>query len=310
MDDITPSAAPAETPSTGGATSAPASAGGEPTAAAEPTASAPVASAEPSTDTPQASPSYPSVDTHSWDDWDGAGTGLPEQVQPWFSKFNDRWNTSSDRMRTEHNQALQQASEDGNQWKRMYEHMATGIGDDPRIADFESQVSDLNAQIEAAGTKYTDYESQVDVHMEAEAARYISWVKEQHGPALGALTAEGEAQVYGLMGGDDENAEGLELHNALIVHQAGYEASTAAAKMLKDGVPESYIMQLISSKYGAATAAAKKAPLAKPRESANVVTGATPTQTPPQARAKKLSDMSMRDRMSAVARKAMAVDKR
>ena len=251
--------------------------------------------------------SFPSADEYGWDTWDGAGTGLPENVQPWFAKFNDRWTEASDRAVTEHTQALQAQRTQAEQYQRMYEHLATGIGDDPRIAEFETQVADMQAQLDAAGSKYSEYETQVDTHMEAEAGRYIKWVQDQYGELLkaGTANAESEARVYQLMGGDGDD-DGLELHNALQVHAAGPDAYTAALTMLKDNVPEAYIMQLIGSKYGTSP----KPKLAAPRSSSQVVTGAAPSQTPPAPRAKAQSEMTISERRTLAARKAMARDRR
>ena len=127
VDESNPaSTAPGQIP--GGASASPT--GGEPQAAAaepepasEPTAE-PTAAPEPAPE-PVPQTSFPSADEFGWDAWEGAAEGLPEEIQSWHGKFNERWETQ----RQELNEAVASAEAKEAQWKRYYESVFTGDED-------------------------------------------------------------------------------------------------------------------------------------------------------------------------------------
>lgn len=288
MEDTTSTAAPAATtsaaPETSGATG-----GGAPVAEA-PVAEAPVADA----------PTFASADDWGWDDWDGEATTLPEEVQGWYTRFNDRFGEERNSL----NEQLATATKSSKAWEDMFNSVIDGEAD-PRIAQSEKALTDLQNEYAAYRQEQERIQGAYEAYVDRESTRYFNMVAERHPEIVERLNATEGADdaVLALMG---ETGEGLEFEDALLIWDKGPDALAFAQQAVKDGVAAAYIKDLVQSKFGdKAPAPPAPQPKAQPA-SVDLVTGAEPVRRAAPVPTAQQRPMSMQDKRRAAAERAWA----
>lgn len=290
------------------ATGAISTGGGAP--AAEPTAaSAEPVAAEPAAAEPAAAePAFGAADSFGWDEWDGEGGTLPDHVQDWYGKFNDRFTDEREKLALSSTEAMAQIQQESDHWKRVYASQFDDT-EDPRIAEL-TQASETAAAEHKQATETWSAEKQgyEDV-MEQSADQYIGLIKEMFKAQLEGMTPAQMAVVTGML-------DTFDLHNALTLAQSGDAALAEASKLEKAGWSEDAIVRVINAEYSPAKAAAAATVDAKAKQAARrpkthqVVAGAQPTQTSSPPRSQDIQKLSRTGRLGLAARRAMAADKR
>jgi hypothetical protein len=239
---------------------APAAPAAAPTGAAEPVAAAEPAAVEPVADTPE----WADHEKFGWDDWEGDAEGLPEQLQPWYSQFNDRHTKTLEQAKAERQEEIERHEAMARQWRRMYEANTQG-DDDPRIAEatekaatyeraFEAHQEETKAQIEAISTEF-----------QTASDEYFDFVMEVNKEFFDALTPEQSTAIQAAV-------DVLPLHKA--VNYAKLGVLEDAVAIAKEGGNTSIIDRIVQAEK---TAATKGRPLHQPSPASKVVAGATPT---------------------------------
>ncbi len=286
MEDNTTT--PTEATETAPATeAAPAAAGGAPVAEA-PVAEAPVADA----------PTFASADDWGWDDWDGEATTLPEEVQGWYSRFNDRFGEERNSL----NEQISAATKSSKAWEDMFNSVIDGEAD-PRIAQSEKALTDLQSEYAAYKQEQERLQQAYEEYVDRESSRYFNTVAERHPEIIERLNASEGADdiVLNLMG---QTGEGLEFEDALLIWNKGEEAVAFAQQAVNDGVAGRYIKDLVESKFSQQEPAE---PPPKPQpKSVDLVTGSEPVRRSAPVPTAQQKPMSLRDKRQAAAERAWA----
>ncbi len=283
MSDVsTEAAAPAAEVSSGVASEAPTS--------AEVSAGAPASSSEEVNHETEAAPtqpepvSFPTADSFAWDDWDGQGDSLPEEVRGWNDRFSnhykDHW--------TKHYEAEANEAE---RIRSIYESLSAGL-EDPRNAELTQQVSDWEEKYKTLTderltlqNEFDSYKDALNKALEQEAEEYANWYQKQH-----AHIFENPKLVDKLT---NLLESGWDVDYAPSALELSDEALAIANKALTDGVPMRYALELARKTTAQPARSA-------PRPGARITSGATrspvaPNQAPKDAlkEARTLDDMRL-----------------
>lgn len=255
---------------------------GEPAQAAEPAAAEPAAAPEPAVEAEAAS-SFASADEFGWDDWDGVGDNLPEEVRGWYSKFDERNKTATSQLESTHAEALRAAQQDAEQWQRIYNSMLNGEQvEDPRIAEHSQRADVAEAMLKQEREAMALERKAWKEHVEAEADTYFKWLEHTHGEILAKIPDDSpELELV-----NELYDAGFQYHEALQVFDLGPEAIESAKKMRADNVPPEYVLKMLAKQVTPAQVAAQAATETKSKPkpthspAADIVAGAQPARTP------------------------------
>lgn len=238
------------------AAGAPGAAGGEPRAA-EPTAPEPQA----------AEPQWPNHEEFGWDDWDGSADGLPEQLQPWYSKFDERYNKTLTQAKRDRQEELERHEAMARQWRRMYEANFNGE-DDPRIAEYETNLAQYKRAVERAESGYAEAVESLQGEYQTASDEYFDFVHDIFSEFLDGMDA---ATSEAIMAAVDH----LPLHKAVKYAQEGVLAEAVA--IAQQGGNPALIDRIIQAESARRPA---PPPPRKTRAAAEVITGAEPATAP------------------------------
>lgn len=227
--------------------------------------------------------SSPSADEFGWDDWDGNHESFHEDFQPWAEKINGYHSTRAETASTKHKRQVERLED-------LYKSLLGGE-EDPRIGDFETQLSEWETKFNGLDSEYKKYQTAVQESIAQESKAYAEWFQQENKDIFENDIAAG---VFVEL---VEN--GWDLEPAAEATRLPQEAREVAMKARADGVPESYALRL------AAGAPKKTAP--EPRPGAKITAGAT---TPARSAEQKAvepdgSTMSFKDYRAQIARKAL-----
>ena len=279
-------------------------------AAAEPTATEPVATepaaAEPTAVEPEA-PTFSSSVDFGWDDWDGKGDNLPVEVQGWYSKFDEHFGTEREGLAKAHTEALAGINSDAEQYKRMYQAVYDGV-EDPRIAEMTDSQATLQGEYDAAKAGWESREGGYKEIIQQGSDQYLNMVKQVYKTQLASLTPEQNETIMGLL-------DSFELHNALDIVSLGAEAVVEANNLSQGGASEEIILRVLGAEFKPApqtstqVAEVKRQARRPANHPSKVVAGAQPQQTPAPSGPPNIAKMSRRDRLSAVAQRAIKAER-
>lgn len=258
-EGLTVPTAPAPEPA--GAAPAAAPAAVEPVAA-EPVAAEPVAAPEPAA-------TWPSADEYGWDEWDGKGESLPEEVRGWYGKFNDRHTKASEEYQTQ----LAAAEKNAQGWQGMYNAVFDG-SEDPRVAQSAAELARTSQEFAEYRAEQEAREAQFNAYVDKESARYFEHITGKYPNLMDRLegTEGADDIVLGL-------SEGVEFEDALLIWDRGPDAVAFAQQAIKDGLGEQYVKDLVALKFPKASEATAPAARSQPRAS-DLVTGSAPVTKP------------------------------
>ena len=270
--------------------------------AAEPVAAEPVA-AEPVAAEPAG---FPSADDFGWDEWDGKADALPEQLRPWYDRFDGRYKAGSQEL----NDSVVGAQEEAEQYKRLYEALFSGE-EDPRISEAETKAASVKHVYNEAQEQWKAEKENYAKSAQHQADVYFGLVSTIYKDVMGSLGEEGEAAIIQLMGNEDNGFKGYDLHESLEIYQLGPKAVEEALALAERGTDSELAVRLLKSEFKAEeeVAPAKEEPK-RPAHSpaAKVVAGAGNAQSPTRM-PKPNTPQSMRHARIEAVRRAMAKDR-
>ena len=243
-----------------------------------------VADAEPQSEA-EAPVSFPSAEEFGWDEWDGKHDSFPEQLQPWGERIGSYYQSK-----------LTELNNDLDRNKEIYDALLGGQ-EDPRVAQFQQQVSDLESKYQAAqetikltAQEYKQYQEVVQQAIDAEAEEYAVAFRE----ANPELFEDGDLKdnMIALLN------EGWTVESAAVASRLPEKALSVAREAKANGVPDSYALRLAEG--------AKSKP-EEPRPGAQITAGATtPARAPEQASLEPdTRAMSLREFRTLAARRAL-----
>jgi len=233
--------------------------------------------------------SFPSHEDFAWDTWAGDTDLLPDEVRPWGQRFGAYYK-----------QKIGDVEKSMASTKEVYDALINGTTD-PRIrtlegslGEWENKYNGLYGQYEYLQRQFTDYQSEVNSALEAEANAYA----EEFAGANPDLFENEE-----LSGTFAELLdEGWILEHAAVAARLPQEIRDVARQAKSDGVPDSYALKLAQG--------AKSKP-ATPRPGAALTAGATtPARSSEQIQISDNAPMSLREFRTQVARNALSNKRR
>ena len=227
--------------------------------------------------------SPPSAEEFGWDDWAGNHEAFHEDFRPWAEKINGYHTSRAEKATAKHARQVERLED-------LYKSLLGGK-EDPRIEEFEAQLSEWETKFNGLDSEYKKYQSAVKESITQEAKAYADWFQQENKDIFDNEIAAG---VFVEL---VEN--GWDLEPAAEATRLPQEAREVAMKARADGVPESYALRL-------AQGAPKKA-VPEPRPGAKITAGAT---TPARSAEQKAvepdgSAMSFKDYRAQIARKAL-----
>lgn len=262
--------------------------------------SEPVAAAEPVAVEPAAVEPEPTPVTHEdfgWDEWDGEGENLPEDVRGWYSKFSERNTTAQERAAQEHATALTKHEAMTQQWRRMYEAQFSGE-DDPRISTAEEKASSYERAFDTFKEETQQSIDAIEKESESASSEYYDYVVHQNKDFFGALTEDQRLAIT-------DAIDHMPLHQAVEYAKMGPEVLKEALGIAQQGGNMELVDRLI--KLQAQTS--RKEIARKPSPASQVVNGSAPTTTPTSVPESALPNNHY-GRLQRAAQNAIAASKR